>query len=96
MFSKNQKINYAEVVKYRLPVYASKSKEKYVYFYVLDPQSVLDGYPRLKRLKKKFGHIKKKKDRDEAALRFCYEISKKLKSGWNPLIQETTAKGYTR
>ena len=95
MFSKNQKINYAEVVKYRLPVYASKSKEKYVYFYVLDPQSVLDGYPRLKRLKKKFGHIKKKKDRDEAALRFCYEISKKLKSGWNPLIQETTAKGYT-
>ena len=92
---KNQKLSFAEIEKFRLPIYNRKGKEKYVYFYVLDPESVLAGTPRLRRIRKKFNHIHNKRDRDEAALRFRDEVSIKLKQGWNPLIQECGKKGFT-
>lgn len=95
MLSENTRINLCEFEKYRTPVYVGKGKEKYVYFYVLDPESLLDGCPKLKRIRKKFNHIKNKKERDEAALRFRDEIALKLKQGWNPLIQECGRKGFT-
>lgn len=89
------RISFAEIEKYRLPIYNRKGKEKFVYFYVLDPDSVLEGRPRLKRIRKKFNHIHNKKERDEAALRFRDEVSVKLRQGWNPLIQECGKKGFT-
>lgn len=92
---KNNKLSFAEIEKFRLPIYNRKGKEKYVYFYVLDPESVLAGTPRLRRIRKKFNHIHNKKDRDEAALRFRDEVSIKLKQGWNPLIQECGKRGFT-
>ena len=70
MLSTGKRLNLVSFEKYRSPIYVSKGKEKYVYFYVLDPDSVLNGEPRLKRIRKKFNHIKTKKERDEAALRF--------------------------
>ena len=94
MLSKNTP-SYAEIEKYRLPVYVKSHNTKYVYWYVLDPDSVQDGKPKLKRIRKKFNHYHTAKERDEAARRFCYEISIKLKNGWNPLIQNTANKGYT-
>ena len=95
MLSTGKRLNLVSFEKYRSPIYVSKGKEKYVYFYVLDPDSVLNGEPRLKRIRKKFNHIKTKKERDEAALRFRDEIAVKLKQGWNPLIQECGKKGFT-
>ncbi|MBQ8223996.1 MAG: site-specific integrase [Bacteroides sp.] len=96
MFSKNKKrLSFYDIEKYRLPVYNRKGKDKYVSFYVLDPDSVLEGCPKLKRIRKKFNHIHNKKERDEAALRFRDEVSIKLKQGWNPLIQESGKKGFT-
>lgn len=95
MLPKKNRNNFAEIEKYRLPVYNKKGKEKYVYFYVLDPDSVLEGNPKLRRIRKKFNYIANKKDRDEAALRFRDEVSVKLKQGWNPLIQECGKKGFT-
>lgn len=89
------RLSFAEIEKFRLPIYNRKGKEKYVYFYVLDPDSVLEGTPRLRRIRKKFNHIHNKKERDEAALRFRDEVSVKLKQGWNPLIQECGKKGFT-
>lgn len=91
----NKRLSFAEIEKYRLPIYAKKGKEKFVYFYVLDPESLLEGTPRLKRIRKKFNHIHNKKDRDEAALRFRDEVAVKLKQGWNPLIQECSKRGFT-
>lgn len=95
MFSEPKKISFAEIEKYRLPIYNRKGKEKFVYFYVLDPDSVIEGNPKLKRIRKKFNHIHSKKERDEAALRFRDEVSIKLKQGWNPLILESGKKGFT-
>lgn len=95
MLPTSSKLSFAELEKFRLPVYHGKGKEKYVYFYVLDPESVLEGNPRLRRIRKKFNHIKNKRDRDEAALRFRDEVAIKLKQGWNPLIRECGKKGFT-
>ena len=95
MLPKKDRNNFAEIEKYRLPIYNKKGWEKYVYFYVLDPDSVLEGNPKLRRIRKKFNHIANKKDRDEAALRFRDEVAVKLKQGWNPLIQECGKKGFT-
>lgn len=89
----NKRLSFAEIEKYRLPIYTKKGKEKFVYFYVLDPESLLEGTPHLKRIRKKFNHIHNKKDRDEAALRFRDEVAVKLKQGWNPLIQECSKRG---
>ncbi len=93
--TQKKKLNYTAIEKYRLPIYARQSKDKFVYFYVLDPLSVLEGAPRMKRLKKKFAHIHGARERDEAALRFRDEVSAKLKRGWNPLIEESGAKQFT-
>jgi integrase len=89
------RLSFAEIEKYRLPVYVKGGKEKYVYFYVLDPDSVIEGHPQLCRIRKKFNHIHNKRERDDAALRFRDEISMKLKQGWNPLIQECGKKGFS-
>lgn len=95
MYSKsNKKLNFLEIEKYRLPIYNRKSKDKIVYFYVLDPQSVLDGAPKMKRIRKKFAHIHSAKERDDAALRFRDEIARKLKEGWNPLVEECGNKSF--
>lgn len=90
----NKKLNLLEFEKYRLPIYNRKSKDKIVYFYVLDPQSVIDGEPRMKRIRKKFAHIHSAKERDDAALRFRDEIARKLKEGWNPLVEECCNKSF--
>lgn len=95
MLSKPKKLSFADIEKYRLPIYKKSGKEAYVYFYVLDPDSVMDGTPRLKRIRKKFNSYSSKKERDEAALRFRDEISTKLRQGWNPLISNSSRKGYT-
>lgn len=95
MLSEQNRISFAEIEKYRLPIYKKGGKEAYVYFYVLDPNSVLEGHPRLKRIRKKFNSYKNKKQRDEAALRFRDEVSAKLKIGWNPLIQDCSKKSFT-
>ena len=94
MFPQRKKINLTELESYRLPIYNKKAKEKIVYFYVLDPQSVIDGNPKLVRIRKKFNHIHGARERDEAALLFRDEVSRKLREGWNPLIQESGVKGF--
>ena len=96
MFVKTKRqLTFFEIEKYRLPVYNKKGKEKYVYFYVLDPESVIEGNPKLRRIRKKFNHYHTAKERDEAALRFRDEVAMKLKQGWNPLMQESGKKGFT-
>lgn len=94
MFSLQKKLNFTEFECYRLPIYNRKSKDKIVYFYVLDPQSVIDGNPKMVRIRKKFNHIHSARERDDAALRFRDEISKRLRDGWNPLIQDSSVKGF--
>ena len=89
-----RQLTFFDIEKYRLPVYNKKGKEKYVYFYVLDPDSVIDGKPKLRRIRKKFNHYHNAKERDEAALRFRDEVAMKLKQGWNPLMQESGKKGF--
>lgn len=89
-----QRLNYDGIIQYKSPIYSKKGKEAYVYWYVLDPQSILEGTPKLKRLKKKFNHIKAKRERDEAALRFRDEVARKLAQGWNPLLLETGRGGF--
>lgn len=89
-----QRISYDGIIQYKTPIYSKRGKEAYVYWYVLDPQSVLDGSPKLKRLKKKFNYIKGKRERDTEALRFRDEIARKLAQGWNPLMQESGRRGF--
>lgn len=93
--SRREALNYDDIVKYRVPIYHKSKKSHYVYWYVLDPDSVIDGNPRLKRLVKKFNHIKDRKERDEAALRFRDEVAIKLRQGWNPLVVECGKKGFS-
>lgn len=83
------------LLKYKPAVYAKRSKVKYVYFYVLDPQSVLNGDPKLKRIRTKFNCYASARERDAAALRYCEEINKKLAEGWNPLIESSSRKSFT-
>ena len=90
-----KQFNYSEFEKYRLPIYSKRGKDKYVYWYVLDPQSILDGAPRLKRMRKKFNDYPTARLRDEAATRFILELSSKLKTGWNPLFEENPQKAFT-
>ncbi len=85
----------ADILKYKPAVYAKKSKVKYVYFYVLDPQSVYDGEPRLKRIRTKFNSYESARERDAAALRYRDEVNKKLAGGWNPLIECSSKKSWT-
>ena len=58
MLPTSKRLNLVSFEKFRSPIYVSKGKEKYVYFYVIDPDSVLNGDPRLKRIRKKFNHPK--------------------------------------
>ncbi len=85
----------AEILKYRLAVYNRKGKEKYVYFYVLDPESVLAGRPKLKRIRKKFNLHASAKMNDAEAMRYVAEVNRKLESGWNPLIESNSQKSFT-
>ena len=85
----------AEILKYRLAVYNKKSKEKFVYFYVLDPESLLDGHPRMKRIRKKFNLHSSAKANDAEAMRYVAEVNRKLESGWNPLIENNSRKSFT-
>jgi len=88
-----KKVNYDGIEKFRLPQFVRTAKSAYVYYYVLDPQSVAAGCPRLVRMKKKFGHIRNKKEQRAAALRFCQDVGLKLQHGWNPLIDSGGSKG---
>lgn len=90
-----RKCDFAEVVKYRPAVYNRRSKEKFVYFYVLDPQSILDGCPKLKRIRKKFNSFKSAKMNDQEAMRFVVEVNRKLEEGWNPLMESNSKKAWT-
>lgn len=94
MCSSKKRIRFAEIEKFKLPVYHRKGKVKYVSFYVVDPESIINGEPKMKRIRKRFDHYPSAKERDDAALRFREEISRKLKSGWNPLIAESANKGF--
>lgn len=89
MFSipKRQRARYDSIEKFRLPVIAKGKKDVYVYFYVLDPDSILDGEPRLVRVRHRFNRIKSARERMAAARRFCEDVSAKLLAGWNPLIE---------
>lgn len=89
-----KKLNLSALEKYRLPIYSRKSKDKIVYFYVLDPRSLTSGEPKLVRIRKKFAHIHRAKERDDAALRFRDEVSRKLREGWNPLIDDCCSKSF--
>lgn len=90
-----QKSFKADLLKYKPAVYAKKSKVKYVYFYVLDPQSMLEGEPKLKRIRTKFNCYASARERDAAALRYCQEVNRKLAEGWNPLIDSSSKKSFT-
>src|SRR5574344_1260435 len=72
------KLSLTAMEKYRLPRFIKSKKDSYVCFYVLDPESILKGEPRLKRIRVKFNHIPNKKERSEVALRFCNEVAVKL------------------
>lgn len=85
----------AEILKYRLAVYNKKAKEKFVYFYVLDPESLLTGCPKLKRIRKKFNLDKSARANDEEAMRYVAEVNRKLASGWNPLMESNCKKSFT-
>lgn len=89
------RINYDAIEKFRLPHFTRTRKHAYVYFYVLDPDSVIQGSPKLVRLIKKFNHIKDRREQKEAALRFCQEVGQKLQMGWNPLIIDKERRGFT-
>lgn len=89
------KIRYDGIEQFRLPQFVQTAKSAYVYFYVLDPDSVAAGRPRLVRLKKKFGHIRNKRERRQEALRFCQDVGQKLQHGWNPLIASGGSKGLS-
>ena len=91
----NHKLTLSAMEKYRLPRFVKSKKESYVFFYVLDPDSILKGEPRLKRVRTKFNHIANKKERNDAAARFCQEVAIKLQQGWNPLIADAGKKGFT-
>ena len=92
---KNNRISYDAFVKFRLPQFTRTHKHAYVYFYVLDPDSVIQGSPKLIRLIKKFNHIKDRREQKEAALRFCQDVGQKLRMGWNPLISDRDRRGFT-
>lgn len=85
----------AEIIRYKSAIYAKSGKVKFVYFYVLDPQSVIDGQPKLKRIRTKFNCFATAKERDAAALRYRDEVNRKLAEGWNPLIEDSTHKSWT-
>lgn len=93
--SKNNRISYDVLEKFRLPQFTRTRKHAYVYFYVLDPDSVMQGHPKLVRLIKKFNHIKDRKEQKEAALRFCQDVGQKLRMGWNPLIDDRGRESFT-
>lgn len=85
----------ADILRYKPAIYSKKAKEKYVYFYVLDPDSVADGEPKLKRIRTKFNDYKSAKERDAAAIRYRDEVNAKLADGWNPLIEQSCRKSWT-
>ena len=75
MCSSKKRIRFAEIEKFKLPVYHRKGKVKYVSFYVVDPESIINGEPKMKRIRKRFDHYPSAKERDDAALRFREESS---------------------
>lgn len=78
----------ARIESYRLPVY-KKGAQHYVEFYVFNPMT-----GKLARRKKMFDHIKNVRNRNEAAEKFCKEISHRLRSGWNPFVEESSNGEY--
>ncbi|MBQ7443643.1 MAG: site-specific integrase [Bacteroidaceae bacterium] len=88
-----ERISYDGIEKFRLPQFVRTAKSAYVYYYVLDPDSVVAGCPRLVRMKKRFGRYKNRKEQRDAALRFCQDVGAKLRRGWNPLMETGGSKG---
>ena len=86
---KGHRARYDGIEKFRLPVLKKGGKDVYVYFYVLDPESIVAGSPKLVRLRHRFNHIKSARERLLAARRFCEDVSAKLLSGWNPLVDSS-------
>lgn len=78
----------ARIEGYRLPVY-KKGAQHYVEFYVFNPAT-----GKLARRKKMFDHIKGVKARNDAALKFAKEITIRLRSGWNPFVEESSDGEY--
>lgn len=87
--TRKHRTRYDAIEKYRLPVVKKGKKDTYVYFYVLDPDSILAGEPKLVRVRHRFNHIKSAQERYAAARRFCADIAAKLQAGWNPLIDNS-------
>lgn len=79
----------ARIQGYRMPVYR-KGAQHYVEFYVFNPAT-----GKLERRKKMFDSIRPPKLRNETAHRFCQEIGARLRSGWNPFIEEACNGEYS-
>ena len=69
------------------PAEYHRGKNSYIFFYAMDPVS-----KKLKRKIVKMNHIHKKTERDRYAKVLLHTINEKLYSGWNPFLEQMSAK----
>jgi len=73
------------------PAVLSKGKEWMVIYYVINPAT-----DQLHRKKIKINHIKDLAEKKKYAQFLIKEINSKLYSGWNPFLEDSSARGYVK
>jgi integrase len=73
------------------PAQLSIGKEWFVYYYALNPAT-----DQLERKKIRLNRIASKTERRRYANTLIQEINNKLYSGWNPFLEESAPKGFTK
>lgn len=82
--------NFKSLLKFK-PAVLAIGKEWFVYYYVVNPAT-----EKLVRKKIKLNHIKSISHRRRMANHLINEINEKLYSGWNPFLEESAPRGYSK
>lgn len=78
-----------KIVKYTIPKY-HEGKRCYVDFYCYDPSDDC-----MRRVKRYFDNIARKKERKTEAEIYINLILQRLRGGWNPFVNTNSTRGYT-
>lgn len=76
---------------YSLPVYHPNGKKHYVDFYAVDPAT-----GEFRRKKYHLDSLKTKREERQVAAELIAELTRKLKSGWNPFAESGSTRSATR
>lgn len=91
MLSEKRHYSLKTVLGYSLPVYHETGDKHYVDFYIKDPAT-----GKFRRKKYHLDSVRSKRERKSVATELITELTRKLRSGWNPFAENGSARSATK